>query len=425
MLLTLICSLLLNTADMETTKVDTLPSQPSRVGAQLSVLPGSVISVDRYQRSWMKKHRNMAFDVRINYRALPKDSDYYAEDYHYPTLSVGIMTHLNHGVTMHKTVDEAWPNITEADYDTQLGNIMSVYGAFTRSLLRKGKWEIDYSLLAGTGYSHQKYNKQNGIDNEMIGSRWLIFFGLETSLSYQLTKNFALQTGITFYHHSNGAINRPNKGCNILTPQIGICYRPYQEATTVEAVTHHPFKPYLSFNISPGIGLRTMFEDWQITQYILPADHPSHRTDQFKTYVTYSLQTDMMYRYARRWASGIGIDWFWGDYYKRAEELNSVYAVKEKLSPWSLGLCVKHEVFYHRLSLAMSVGYYLHRKMGELARRQEKSYYERIGINYMIPLLGGIKIGAHIKAHLTKADLTEFVISIPIVRDRRLLSSNW
>ncbi|MBQ9570113.1 MAG: hypothetical protein IJR30_01905, partial [Prevotella sp.] len=67
----------------------------------------------------------------------------------------------------------------------------------------------------------------------------------------------------------------------------------------------------------------------------------------------------------------------------------------------------------------------LHRKMGELARQQEKSYYERIGINYVIPGLGGIKIGAHVKAHLTKADLTELVISVPIVKDRSLLSSNW
>ena len=133
----------------------------------------------------------------------------------------------------------------------------------------------------------------------------------------------------------------------------------------------------------------------------------------------------MMYRYAHRWASGIGIDLFYGDYYKRAQELNERYNHTEKLSPWSLGICVKHEVFYHRLSLAMSAGYYLHRKMGELARQQEKSYYERIGINYVIPGLGGIKIGAHVKAHLTKADLTELVISVPIVKDHRLLSSNW
>lgn len=424
MLLTLLCSILLNTTTPQETKVDTLPSKSSHIGAQVSVLPGKAISVDRYQKTWMKKHYNMAIDARLNYRSLPKDSDHFAEDYHYPTLSVGMRYHFNHGVTMHK--DKAdWPGIIETDFDSQMGNIVSVYGAFSRPLLRKNRWEIDYTIIAGTGYSHRKYDKQSQIYNEMIGARWLIFFGLETSLSYQFSKDFAMQAGLTFYHHSNGAINRPNKGCNVVAPQIGVSYRPYQEETTVENISRHPFKPFIYWNVSPGIGLRTLFEEWQITQYSLPQDDPDHHTDQFKTYITYSLQADMMYRYARRWASGIGIDLFYGDYYKRAQELNERYNHTEKLSPWSLGICVKHEVFYHRLSLAMSAGYYLHRKMGELARQQEKSYYERIGINYVIPGLGGIKIGAHVKAHLTKADLTELVISVPIVKDRRLLSSNW
>ncbi|MBQ6031760.1 MAG: hypothetical protein IJL29_01905, partial [Prevotella sp.] len=115
MLLTLLCSLLLNTTTPQETKVDTLPSEPSRIGAQVSVLPGTAISVDRYQKTWMKKHYNMAIDARLNYRSLPKDSDHFAEDYHYPTLSVGMRYHFNHGVTMHK--DKAdWPDIIETDF---------------------------------------------------------------------------------------------------------------------------------------------------------------------------------------------------------------------------------------------------------------------------------------------------------------------
>lgn len=423
MLITLICALLLSNSSIAETKEESLPKDTSRIGAQLTILPGTVISVDHYQKSWMKKHHNMAFDARLNYRALTKDSDFYAEDYHYPTLSVGMMYHLNHGVTMHKSVAD-WPGIVESDYESQMGNIVSLYGAFSRPLLRKNRWEIDYTIMAGTGYSRVKYNKDTQVNNEIIGSRWLIFFGLETGVSYQLTRDYALQAGITVYHHSNGAMNRPNKGCNVVAPHIGISYRPYQTATTVEHINHHPFKPFLYFDISPGIGFHTMFEDWKVTQEFLSPDNPDYHREKFKTYLSYSLHTDMMYRYARRWASGIGVDISYGEYYKHAEDLNALYSTEEKLNPWSLGLCVKHEVFYHRLSLAMSVGYYLHRKMGELARQQEKSYYEHIGIHYVLPHLGGIKIGANVKAHLTKADLTEVVISFPIVKDHHLLSSN-
>ena len=51
--------------------------------------------------------------------------------------------------------------------------------------------------------------------------------------------------------------------------------------------------------------------------------------------------------------------------------------------------------------------------MGQWAKELEKPYYERIGLNYQFQKLGNIKIGVNVKAHLTKADLTEVVISYP------------
>ena len=51
--------------------------------------------------------------------------------------------------------------------------------------------------------------------------------------------------------------------------------------------------------------------------------------------------------------------------------------------------------------------------MGTWARELEAPYYERIGLNYSFPRLGGLKIGVNVKAHKTKADLTELLISYP------------
>ena len=92
---------------------------------------------------------------------------------------------------------------------------------------------------------------------------------------------------------------------------------------------------------------------------------------------------------------------------------NSYMGNKGKLSPWSVGIGIRHEAFYHRFSLAMSLGYYVYRNMGEWAKELEKPYYERIGLFYNIPGTK-IKIGGQVKAHLIKADLTEFTISIPL-----------
>ena len=46
-------------------------------------------------------------------------------------------------------------------------------------------------------------------------------------------------------------------------------------------------------------------------------------------------------------------------------------------------------------------------------------YYERIGLHYTLPRTGGIKVGANVKAHLTKADFTELVVTVPISIQRK------
>lgn len=78
-----------------------------------------------------------------------------------------------------------------------------------------------------------------------------------------------------------------------------------------------------------------------------------------------------------------------------------------------MGVSVNHLAYFHRLSLEMAVGYYLFRHAGDNARQVETRYYERIGLHYSLPILKGITMGIDVKAHKTKADLTEIVIAKP------------
>ena len=41
-------------------------------------------------------------------------------------------------------------------------------------------------------------------------------------------------------------------------------------------------------------------------------------------------------------------------------------------------------------------------------------YYERIGLHYTFPRLGGLHVGVSLNAHLTKADFTELVVGLPL-----------
>lgn len=384
------------------------------VGWTFMAGPAWQIAMDEYEQKWLHGKRAFSIGGEINYSALPNDSDAFAQDYGYPTLSVGAKLSLNNGVTMRRVADEAWGKAQMVDYDSHLGDILSVYGAFARPLLRSGRWRIDYVLRAGIGYGPHKYNTHNNIDNELIGSRFTIYMGGGVVASWLFADEWSIKAGLLYGHHSNGALNRPNKGENHVGPMVGLSYTPYErvQRKQVQADTQ-PFHRYWYGNVRLGFGGKTLLEDWHLTQFGTEPGAPRYRTDKFCLYAAYSAQMDLMYRYARRWASGIGVDVFYGSYYKRVRKLDEAAGNNVSHSPWSVGIAARHEAYYHRLSVDMAVGLYLFRQMGYNAKEIEKPYYERIGLFYTFPKMNHIKLGCSVKAHLTKADYTELIVSVP------------
>lgn len=400
------------------TKANTLATDSiNSWGWSLNLMKSKVLSMDKYQKLWMKYSKNSSVELEVIHNTLPKDSDCFAYDFNYPTLSLGLRYTINNYVKLHRSPNEAWGKAKEVDYDSKLGNTFSSYITFRRAIHRSNHWKTEYSLSAGIGINSLWYNKTNNIDNELIGSPLLIYFGTGIHQSYQFADNWAIRGGIEFVHHSNGALARPNKGSNSLGTSIGIVYQPYTTKKIIynkKAIEKKTFKKYCYFNTSIGIGAKTLLEEWQLTQFHTEPSEPNYRTGKFKLYLAYSMQFDFMYRYARRWASGIGFDYFYGSYFSRIKQMDNLAGYNIKHSPISLGIALKHEVFYHNLSLSMGIGGYIYRYMGKYITDNEPRYYERIGVNYSFQKLGNIKIGIIVKAHYTKADLTELVISYPI-----------
>ncbi len=382
----------------------------------VSALPGRVIVMDSYQRMWQKGFNNMAAGLEVGYTPLPTDSDAFARDYDYPTISMGMRYHWNHGVVMHKSKNSIETMAQEADYDSRMGNAVSLYATFSRPFFRTRHWAADYSLSFGTTYSARKYNKENNVDNELIGSRWLIYFGAGLHLTWNVAKNWGLRTGVDYYHHSNGALNRPNKGANFVAPSLGIVYMPYynEVADKKKWMPHDAFKHYWYLNLTAAAGAKTLEEEWKKTQYKTQPGQPDYQKEHFKLYPAYAFSADVMCRYQRRWASGLGVDLFYGTYASQIKQLDDADGYEVKHSPWSLGLAGKHEVFWHQFSLSMALGVYVYRFMGHSANGLEKPYYERIGLHYTFGRLGGLQIGINVKAHYLKADYTEMSVGWPI-----------
>ena len=426
-------------------------------GVRFQGRAGKVLVMDEYQRRWQKDKNMSNYDLQFVHTWLPSDSDAFAKDFNYPNLTIGLRYDNYHNVSTHREKDPAWGLLEPVDYDSYMSDMFTLYGKFERPLLRTKHWLVDYQLGTGVGYCTKKYNTTDCIDNELIGSHLNIFFTAGVTATYRVARDWGFTTGIEFAHHSNGALARPNKGVNTLAPLIGVTYCPYYEAqlppsdltppdlpTGEEQDTRNSrnlrniqnarvdrknrnFRPYWYANIDLGIGGKTLLEDWLYTQFSTPPGEADYRTEKFNTYFACALSAHAMYRYQRRWASGLGIDVFHASYSNREAQIDDKYGhTGAKHSPWSIGISAHHEVFFGRLSVPMTLGYYLFREMGEKAKQNEKRYYERIGVRYR-PFgkknehsqgwecfTSGIAFGFNINAHATKADYTEFVVSVPI-----------
>lgn len=384
-------------------------------GFTVSVMKSEIIALDKNQRKYLKEKENGSVALELNHINLPSDHDSYAKDFNYPSLSIGLRYTMNNRVRFHRTPDLAWDKIEEVPYDSRLGNTLSLYGTFQRAIHRNKHWETSYSLSGGIGYTNKWYNINNNIDNDFIGTPILIYFGAGIHQTYRFAREWGVRASLEFVHHSNGALYRPNKGSNCVGPSVGIVYYPYYETFIREhdSFQSAPFKKFLYLDLTAGIGAKTLVEDWQITQFRTPKTDPNYRTGDFKRYATYSLQANLMYRYARRWASGIGIDAFYNTYAPHIEQLEQKEGNNIDCKPWSFGIAGKHETFFHNLSVNVALGTYLYRRMGSIDRELGGRIYERIGVNYSFPTLNGLKLGINVKAHTTKADFTELVITYP------------
>lgn len=421
--------LLLSSTDLfgqiETDTIDKLSENNTPIkhwGYEAELQAGRVLILDKYQKAYMIHTEDYSAGIKFNHVSLPSDSDAYAHDYNYPTFSIVTKISKNNGATMHRNENfPHWDYLTNdyydiATYPTRLGNSLAVYGSFSYPLYRGNRWEFDISGNLGIAYSSRKYDKETSVDNDMIGSHILFYAGGGLNATYRIGESWGIKAGLDYWHISNGSTRQPNRSANICGPTIGVVYYPYYEILHKTRYSYTPpkFNPFWYLNIKGGVGIKTCFEDWERTQYQITKDHPDWRTEDFAIYSVASVQTDIMYRYSRIGAIGGGIDLQYCSCYSHIRDIDNEKGIDCKHSPWSIALDLRHTLFYSNISFVLGGGIYLYREMGDYSNRKDPFYFNRIGVHYTIPQWNNLTAGIEVKAHLTKADFTEFVLSMPI-----------
>lgn len=453
-----LCSLLRAQTVNDTLRRDTTVSlaqtQPWRIDAvEVGMARGMMLVTDQYQRAWTTGRALTSAMVTLRHHTLRDAPTAIAHDYNFPTWGLSLQwVDLSHA-TMQKQASPWWGQALPVNYPSHGGQLFSLVGSFSRPLQRKTWGEWGYALEEGLAVSTRPYHRENNVDNELIGSPLLFHFGASVYGEVQLAARWKLRVDFAFRHVSNGATSRPNKGANMWLPTLAVQYdlsannqqktepakflRTHKAAAAEQgAGTTLPssmFVPRWYVRVEGSVGVRTLLEDWLRTQYATAPEEADYRTAHFRKYVVGNGQIDVMRRYARRWALGIGADVFFLPYVHALQkyvpniddavalgaqmpvESGKALSPTPRFSPFSLGLAVKHESFYGRLSSYVHLGYYLFRKTGHLPSSDETPYYERVGLRYhfgkqQTEIYRGLTLSVGIKAHKLKADFAEIGI---------------
>ena len=347
------------------------------------------------------------YTASVIFRRNGKRANGYDKDFRLPELEVGFLI----GNTSHVRLYHDNPRMP---YDSRLGTLFALYGGFRRDIVRTQRWRFGYALENGVGFTTKPYNRYNNADNEMLGATANIYIDMGLYAAYRITPQLEIGLGIDWKHFSNGALDRPNKGLNSagVTMRANYYLEKPQDEICPEAYLNDDFRKGFYIDLSAGLAAKSLQDDWNINYSNRSADDPKYRSSHYPIYGAFTCQVAPMYRYCRRYASGIGIDYTYAPYASAIRQRDLYRELNNyTYSRHVVGVSLRHEVFFRHLSLQMGIGWYLHRKMGYTADVDEKPYYETIGVRYSFPFTDDrLYIGYNVKAHFAKADCTQIIL---------------
>lgn len=368
-----------------------------------------------------KSYGYMTYELALGFQTEPADSNIYDRQFGYPTLYFGASV-------------ASMGDFQFYDH-TKFPNLYSLFGSFERSIVRGNNFSAGYHLDFGITYNPARYDPVDGEGNNWLSSPFMAYFGAGAFAKVHLGKRWEIGVDAAFRHYSNGRLRLPNEALNAVGGGVFARYRlseyePARYRRQGQAVTD--FAKGMQYTIALGGGVHTCQAEWNTYAFDhSSADKPARIPTKeeaagLKAHPKFSLSFDATYRYALRYATGLGVDMFYSsnmDELKAADIiLYGEEAVKNSpgYAPVSLGIAVVQEIYWRNFAVHIAVGAYPYRHKGvndkELNDRYDDRergwHYEKAGIRYYFPKLGDTFVGFAIKSHSIKAEYLEFSLGV-------------
>lgn len=346
----------------------------------------------------------------------PADSNQFDRVFNFPTYGLGVSAALAGTL----------PFKSETGY---MKNIYNLYGFFETDFVRWEKFAIGVKGHIGIGFTEGVYNPFTNPDNEWIGSRLLIYYGMGPSFKYCPVPNWEIGLDIMLWHHSNGRMMLPNWGINEFG--LAVTSRYYMDSPyrgNSKGLEKEPFKSCFVWDIFGGAEPYMSFAIYDAFRYENEKckEDPSYQRQfewPLRPAVKAQLGVNLMWKYSRILATGLTVEGLYysdSDNLKKADrviaDLHPDYITKEQLdnarySPFYGSVGITQELQYRRVIVFASLGVHIGRQIGIAENLDDTIFYQSLGGRYLLPGLKGTYLSFACKVRkFSRADNLELCI---------------
>ncbi len=311
-------------------------------------------------------------DIRLGFRVSDPD-DAYSNVYRRPIIGLGFYSSTFH--------------------NEDIGEPNAIYFFLTMPFRFEEAKKLTFSYTAAFGLSYN-FNAYDSIDNPanlFIGSEKNCYVHLGFLMNYKIGKRFTLNGTVGFKHFSNGSLQQPNKGINLIPLTLGVSYKLSEQEVLLE---RREIPKYIRHNL------------WNVT---LSAGSKNYNSADDRNHMKMVLTTNYLRQISYKYRVGIGMDFFYSaDAEMRNDSDQSAFS-----KTFSCAVVGSWEwAINDHLYAPIGIGLYLKRNT---ENGERNIYYERAGLRYRFN--SGIHTGLTIKAHGGVADIFEWSVGYTFKND--------
>lgn len=273
----------------------------------------------------------------------------------------------------------------------ELGNPLALYlfqGARIAQIIPRLSFNYEWNF--GVSFGWKPYNNELNRYNMIIGSKANAYLNTNFYLSWMLSRQFDLATGVTLSHFSNGNTKFPNAGLNTIGLKLGLIYNfnanenLYAKPMFLSSVPHFP--KHISYDL-------VLFGSWR-RKGVAYGDEQIASPD---AYAVCGFNFAPMYNLGYSFRAGVSLDGVYdgssnvytADYISGTEQQFYKPAIKKQLA---LGLSARAEYVMPYFTVGIGLGTNVLHAGGDM-----KGFYQVLALKIEVTRSSFIHIGYNLK----------------------------